>query len=1033
MRFSGRTPRVVYCALGIALLLSSVLLASLEIRSVRADGKWWNTSWLFRKAIVIDHGKVGADLADFPVLIDLSDNELANQAQDSGNDIVFADSYGTKLDHEKEFYDSFTGHLVAWVRVPHLSSIDDTLLYMYYGNPEASSQENPTGVWDSSYVMVQHLKETTQSQNCWQKYTGNPFLNGTQNGFASVFYDNDTATYHLYCSWGSILHFTSSDGKNWTADPNNPIFSGNGEGVPMVWKENSTWYMLYRYGNPLTIGLANSTDAVHWTRYEGNPVLPGDPGKWDDPSYQLDPWGIIKVGSTYYLWYNTIGGVPGLGRCTGLATSTNLINWTKDPNNPIFTGDRFTPSTFKYGGYYYLIIPRYTTFPYGEIEFYKDSNPTFYDGEREYLGVAIEHGSQGEWDEARFDTPHVFTDTIYRDTFAASNNELWAYYSGKNVTGPYDWWTGMTIEKDISEALSRIRLGVSSHFDSTVNHNDGQILDGVNLNATGKIDGADDFEGTDGFVNCRDSNTLKGMNTLTVEAWVRPNRVGAGGIVSKLNHWTAGIGGSYSLWQENNGNVAWGVVTETSTTSLSDTPAMQNGQWYHLAGVYDGSQIRLYLNGTQVGTPRPVAGKIASTNDSCYIGRYLTAYMNGTIDEVRVSNVSRSSNWVLTEYNNQYEPSTFYAVGDEEAITAKVSVNPTVVEKHPADIGSTFEVNVTVQNVTDLFGFDFNLTWDNSLITLTGTNYESSLDTIWGSGNWVMIKNETASGSYKLVALSTSSGFSDPGIKPLATLTFRVERCRNWEEETVIRFAVMKLSNSNSNPIVASVTNGVYRMAAQRPTIQMKPSTTICHKYDEHFNMSINIIDALDVKDFTFEINCNTTLLDYVEGSDSWSELGAGTITFNETSGTLHGSVTFSTPINGDHWLFNVSFRACYHRIWRNESLIPGWRNDQTDRIRFNWANLSYLTHADLRYEEGGVNQINVTELVYTFSPIQGDIDNNGTVDIFDLRTIAAYYLIDSSKPEWPEASKYDLNGDAVIDLLDLSVVNANFGFEYDC
>jgi hypothetical protein len=388
---------------------------------------------------------------------------------------------------------------------------------------------------------------------------------------------------------------------------------------------------------------------------------------------------------------------------------------------------------------------------------------------------------------------------------------------------------------------------------------------------------------------------------------------------------------------------------------------------------------------------------------------------------------------VLTEYNNQYSPSTFYTLGKEEAIATKVSVNPSVVEKHPADIGSTFEVNVTVQNVTDLFGFDFNLTWDNSLITLTGVNYESSLDTIWGPSNWIMIKNETGPGWYKLVALSTASGFSDPEARPLAKLTFHVERCRNWEEETAIRFAVMKLSNSDSNPILASVVNGVYRMAAERPTIQLKPNITICRKYDERFSLSINIISALDVKDFTFEINCNTTLLDYVDGSDTWSGLGAGTITFNETLGTLHGNVTFSTPINGDHWLLNVTLVDSYHRIWRNESLVPGWKNDQTDRMRFNWANLSYLTHADLRYEEGRINQINVTELVYAFSPIQGDVDNNGTVDIFDLRTVAAYYLVDSSKPEWTEASEYDLNGDDVIDLLDLLVTDANFGYTYDC
>ena len=41
-------------------------------------------------------------------------------------------------------------------------------------------------------------------------------------------------------------------------------------------------------------------------------------------------------------------------------------------------------------------------------------------------------------------------------------------------------------------------------------------------------------------------------------------------------------------------------------------------------------------------------------------------YYIGLLDEVRLSNIARSSNWITTEYNNQYEPSTFYSVGNEE-------------------------------------------------------------------------------------------------------------------------------------------------------------------------------------------------------------------------------------------------------------------------------------------------------------------------------------------------------------------------------
>jgi hypothetical protein len=87
-------------------------------------------------------------------------------------------------------------------------------------------------------------------------------------------------------------------------------------------------------------------------------------------------------------------------------------------------------------------------------------------------------------------------------------------------------------------------------------------------------------------------------------------------------------------------------------------------------------------------------------------------------------------------------------------------------------------------------------------------------------------------------------------------------------------------------------------------------------------------------------------------------------------------------------------------------------------------CNLSISASPDLRYERGGINQIDVgPDFAYTFSPIQGDLDNNGTVNVFDLRTIAAYYDMANSQ--------YDMTGDGKIDILDLVVIAANFGYTY--
>jgi len=125
---------------------------------------WWNTEWFYRKEITVNHSRVAANLTNFPVLISLvSDDDLADgsKCQKDGDDIVFTNVSGNKLNHEIEYFDNDTGELVSWVNVTSLSSRIDTVIYMYYGNSICSSQENVAGTWDDDYVIVCHLNETS--------------------------------------------------------------------------------------------------------------------------------------------------------------------------------------------------------------------------------------------------------------------------------------------------------------------------------------------------------------------------------------------------------------------------------------------------------------------------------------------------------------------------------------------------------------------------------------------------------------------------------------------------------------------------------------------------------------------------------------------------------------------------------------------------------------------------------------------------------------------------------------------------------
>ena len=136
---------------------------------------WDSSSWDYRLKITISHTNVYVtDQTNFPVLINMTNATIAAQAQTNGFDFVFTGSNGTsQLPYERERYVSSNGALVAWVQVPLLSHTYDTVLYLYFGNPSASDQQQATNVWDANYKGVWHLKEATGATNADSTANGN--------------------------------------------------------------------------------------------------------------------------------------------------------------------------------------------------------------------------------------------------------------------------------------------------------------------------------------------------------------------------------------------------------------------------------------------------------------------------------------------------------------------------------------------------------------------------------------------------------------------------------------------------------------------------------------------------------------------------------------------------------------------------------------------------------------------------------------------------------------------------------------------
>lgn len=177
--------------------------------------------WEFRKQITINHDYVESDLDDFPVFINTDDDDLLGKVQSDADDILFMDGLDSanQLFHEIERYDDNTGELEAWVQVPDLMADEDTVIYMYYGNPTCNNQENPEMVWDEDYIAVYHMDgsdfsevdDSTSNNLDVVGKTGSPVYNKFgKTGYCVDFNDGDT----LYINDNDLLSFTSGSNND---------------------------------------------------------------------------------------------------------------------------------------------------------------------------------------------------------------------------------------------------------------------------------------------------------------------------------------------------------------------------------------------------------------------------------------------------------------------------------------------------------------------------------------------------------------------------------------------------------------------------------------------------------------------------------------------------------------------------------------------------------------------------------------------------------------------------------------------------
>ncbi len=196
--------------------------------------------------------------------------------------------------------------------------------------------------------------------------------------------------------------------------------------------------------------------------------------------------------------------------------------------------------------------------------------------------------------------------------------------------------------------------------DWNLNEGSGSTVSDPISNINGEVHGASwvsgvqgsclSFNGESDYVEISNSSNLDFDNELTISAWAKTREYKEAKIAQKGDWDGHGIGGT--KWGGWKGHIRLTNNQSTSIESEDGRPILN--EWYHIALTYNGSILKLYING-QLSATKSVSGQLKINNRNASIGSDNGAqkFFNGLIDEVKFYNKALSHTEVQAIFKNQ--------------------------------------------------------------------------------------------------------------------------------------------------------------------------------------------------------------------------------------------------------------------------------------------------------------------------------------------------------------------------------------------
>jgi hypothetical protein len=246
--------------------------------------------------------------------------------------------------------------------------------------------------------------------------------------------------------------------------------------------------------------------------------------------------------------------------------------------------------------------------------------------------------------------------------------------------------------------------------DSSGNGNDGTLKNGPAW-VDGKYGKALSFDGANDYVEVEASSSLDVTSQVTVTAWIYPRAYTdyAGTDPHIVSRSSDSGGAIYILGMSQDGKVWYAVNPSPPAHKSVATLPLNN--WTHLAMTYDGTYVRLYINGT-LDSSYAQSGLIQTTTNWLAIGCKPTspwggtgtyAYFNGTIDEVKIYNKELKVNIDLAPFTGFASitiAGSWFSSNSKVTITWDGTTIPTVPNSVITDLAGDFTAIISVPTQT---------------------------------------------------------------------------------------------------------------------------------------------------------------------------------------------------------------------------------------------------------------------------------------------------------------------------------------------